>query len=140
MAIAMILVTGTTARAESSDEENILALERAWCAAYLHNDAAALKKIEVEDFTLTNSKGEISTLADDLREIANGTIKYEVFENRQMKVRIYGDTAVVTGWTRIKGTSEGKPYETDVAFTDTLARIDGVWRGVAGHASKPAGK
>ncbi|MBA3963197.1 MAG: nuclear transport factor 2 family protein [Chthoniobacterales bacterium] len=65
-------------------------------------------------------------------------MKYSVFENREMRPRIYGDTAVVTGRTKVKATIEGKPYETDVAFTDTLVRIDGQWFGVAGHVSKSA--
>ena len=60
--------------AASSEEEKILQLARDWCAAFLHNDAAALTRIEVPDFTLTNSRGEVSTLADDLKEIADGKI------------------------------------------------------------------
>ena len=92
----------------------------------------------VDDFTLTSSQGQISTKADDLKELSTGTTKYEVFENRDMKVRIYGDTAVVTGTTVVKGVTNGKPYSTEVVFTDTLARINGEWRGVAGHVSKPS--
>ncbi len=125
---------------EDANKEKILALERQWCAAYLHNDADFIKKFEVSDFTLTNSRGEISTVADDLKELADGTVKYDIFENREMKVRLYGDTAVVTGWTKLKGIYQGKPFETDVAFTDTLARINGEWRALAGHASKPPPK
>ncbi|MDQ2868669.1 MAG: nuclear transport factor 2 family protein [Verrucomicrobiota bacterium] len=124
----------------ASEEEKVLDFERQWCAAYFHGDAGFLKKYVVEDFTLTNSNGEISTRADDLQEMASGSVKYEIFENRDMKVRIYGDTAVVTRWTKVKGAINGKPYETEVAFTDTLARIDGQWHGVAGHVSRPPKK
>lgn len=124
--------------ATTNDKEEILKIERRWCDAYLHGDAEFLKHFLVDDFTLTNSNGEISTKADDLKDIAAGTTKYEVFENRDMRVVIHGDTAVVTGWTKVKGVSDGKAYATDVAFTDTLARFDGEWHGVAGHVSKPS--
>jgi ketosteroid isomerase-like protein len=138
--LIVVLIGCLSAARAASEEEKVLEFERQWCAAYSHGDTAFLKKFVVDDFTLTNSKGQISTKADDLKEIANGTVKYEIFENREMKARIYGDTAVVTGWTKVKGTVEGKPYETDVAFTDTLTRINGEWHGVAGHVSKPPAK
>ena len=86
---------------------------------------------------MTGSTGKTNSLADDVAEAKSGKVKYEVFENREMKPRLYGDTAVVTGWTKVKATVDGKPYETDVAFTDTLTRIDGEWYGVSGHVSKP---
>ena len=142
LVVLLVLLTTalpTLATQEQPDEkEKILALERQWCDAYLHADTAFLKRFVVDDFTLTSSQGRISTKADDLKELSTGTTKYEVFENRDMKVRIYGDTAVVTGTTVVKGVTNGKPYSTEVVFTDTLARINGEWRGVAGHVSKPS--
>ena len=61
--------------------------------------------------------------------------RYDVFRNHGMKVRVYGDSAVVTGITSIKGTSGGTAFAVDVQFTDTLIKRDGKWRMVASHAS-----
>jgi ketosteroid isomerase-like protein len=142
LTVLLVLFTAVlprlSAQAQADEKEKILALERQWCDAYLHADTAFLKGFVVDDFTLTNSQGQVSTKADDLKELSEGTTKYEVFENRDMKVRIYGDAAVVTGTTVVKGVTNGKPYSTEVVFTDTLARINGEWRGVAGHVSKPS--
>jgi ketosteroid isomerase-like protein len=53
-----------------------------------------------------------------------------------MLARIYGnDTAVVLGKTRVKGTSDGKPFDRVVQFTDTLIKRDDRWQLVAGHVS-----
>ena len=53
-------------------------------------------------------------------------------------MRLYGDTAVVTGQTMLKGTivATGKAIEATVQFTDTFVRLNGQWRAVAGQASK----
>ena len=124
-------------KASSFELAKVLQFERDWCNAYLHADTAFLEKYVLDDFTLTNTSGQVSGKAEDIKDLKDGTVKYEVFENRDMKPRIYGDTAVVTGWTKVKGAVSSKPCETDVAFTDTLVRIDGQWYGAAGHVSKP---
>lgn len=124
-------------KASQAEIDKVLQFERDWCSAYLHADTDFLQEQVVDDFTLTNSNAQISTKADDLKELSSGKVKYSVFENRDMKARIYGDTAVITGWTKVKGMIDGQPYETDVAFTDTLVRMNGQWFGVAGHVSKP---
>lgn len=99
-------------KANQMELDKVLQFERDWCRAYLHGDTDFLQKYVLDDFPLTNSNREISTKAGKIKDLKSGAAKYEVFENREMKPRIYGDTAVSTGWTRVKGTIEGKPYET----------------------------
>jgi len=77
----------------------------------------------------------VTTRADEVADLRGGT-KYDVFRNRDSKVRVYGDAAVVTGITRVEGKSEGKPYALDFQFTDTYIRKDGRWVIVASHASR----
>jgi ketosteroid isomerase-like protein len=90
----------------------------------------------MEDYTLTNSTGKITTRADDIDEAKKKDPKYEVFENHDMKVRVHGDTAIVTGQTHTKGTSDGKPFDSEFQFTDTFIKDGGRWRLLAGHVSK----
>ena len=70
-------------------------------------------------------------------ELQSGKVHYDVFENYDMKARLYGDnTAVVLGKTRVKGMSEDKPFDRVVQFTDTLVKRDGRWQLAAGHVSR----
>ena len=79
----------------------------------------------------------MSTRADEINELRSGKVHYDVFENYDMIVRLYGDnTAVVLGKTRVKGTAEGKPLDRVVQFTDTLIKRDGRWQLAAGHVSR----
>ena len=89
------------------------------------------------DFTLTLSNGEGSTRGNEIDELLNGKVHYDVFENYDMNARIYGDNvAVVLGKTRVKGTAEGKSFDRVLQFTDTLIKRDGRWQLAAGHVSR----
>ena len=72
-----------------------------------------------------------------MADLRSGT-KYDVFRNRDSKVRLYGDAAVVTGITRVEGKADGKPYSLDFQFTDTYVRKGGEWVIVASQAARLA--
>jgi ketosteroid isomerase-like protein len=125
------------ASAQESDEANtVLQAERGLATAYLNSDADGIAQGVMDDYTLTNSMGKITTRADDIDEARKNDPKYEIFENYDMKVRVHGDTAVVIGKTHTKGVSSGKPFDFQFQFTDTLVKDGGRWRLLAGHVSK----
>ena len=124
-------------RLQESDEANaVLQTERDLATAYLKSDADGIEQGMMEDYTLTNSMGKITTRADDIGEAKKNDPKYEIFENYDMKVCVHGDTAVVTGKTHTKGISGGKPFGFQFQFTDTFVKDGGRWRLLAGHVSK----
>jgi ketosteroid isomerase-like protein len=118
-----------------ADEAMILERINKACTAFEKGDATYLVDFLDETFTLTNTSGQVSTREQNLDEIRKREPRYEVFRNHDMKVRVYGDSAVVTGVTSIKGTSGSQAFAIDVQFTDTLIKRDGKWRMVASHAS-----
>jgi hypothetical protein len=123
--------------AQTPAERDVLQFERDACKAFLDADPAALERVLTADFTLTLSNGEVSTRADEINELRSGKVHYDVFENYDMKARLYGEKiAVVLGKTRVKGTAEGKPFDRVVQFTDTLIKRDGRWQLAAGHVSR----
>ena len=125
--------------AQSSAEKEVLQFESDACKAFVDADAAALERVLTDDFTLTLSNGDISTRANEIDELRSGKVRYDVFENYDMNARLYADsTAVVLGKTRVKGTSEGKPFDRVMQFTDTLVKRDGRWQVAAGAVRKIA--
>jgi ketosteroid isomerase-like protein len=114
----------------------VLQAERDGCVAYLRGDADKIASFLTDDYTLTNSKGEISTAADDIEDARSGRVHYDAFENCDIKARVYGGhTAIVTGRTKVKGNAQGKPIDIIVQFTDTFVKQSGRWRLAAGHVS-----
>jgi hypothetical protein len=123
--------------AQTAAQEEVLQFELDACKAFLDADPAALERVLTPDFTLTLSNGDVSTRADEINELRSGKVRYDVFENYDMIARLYGDNmAVVLGKTRVKGRTEGKPFDRVVQFTDTLIKRDGRWQLAAGHVSR----
>jgi ketosteroid isomerase-like protein len=123
--------------AQESDEANaVLQTERDLAMAYQRSDADVIVQDVMEDYTLTTSTGKVTTRADDIAEAKKNDPKYEMFENYDMKARVHGDAAVVTGKTHTKGMSGEKPFDSLFQFTDTFVKDRGRWRLLASHASK----
>jgi ketosteroid isomerase-like protein len=126
-----------SALAQSAAEKDVLQFERDACKAFLDADAAALERVLTDDFSLTLSNGVVSTRADEINDLRSAKVHYDVFVNYDMKARVYSDNAaVVLGKTHVKGTSEGKPFDRVLQFTDTLVKRDGRWQLAAGHVSR----
>jgi ketosteroid isomerase-like protein len=139
-AMLIVLVAVLASRfsiAQTPAEQEVLQFERDGCKAFLDADVAALERVLTPDFTLTLSNGEVNTRADEVNELRSKKVHYDVFENYDMLVRLYGnDIAVALGKTRVKGTADGKPFDRVVQFTDTLIKRDGGWQLAAGHVSR----
>ena len=132
-----VFLAAVLAQTPSDDSASVLQAERDGCVAYLRGEAEQIANFLTDDYTLTNSKGEITTAADDIEDARSRRVHYDVFENYDMKVRVYGGhTAIVTGKTKIKGNAQGKPIDITVQFTDTFVKQDGRWRLAAGHVSR----
>ena len=134
--LALLLSAPTLVAADDArDEAAVIAALHAACDAYARGDAGWLEQALDERFTLTDSSGAITTRADELAAVRAGEPKYEIFANSDMKVRLYGDAALVTGVTTVKGVSAGKPFHSRLQFTDTLIRRAGRWSIAASHVS-----
>ena len=135
--VALVGLGGQLAFGQSAAEKEVLQFERDACKPFLDADVAGLERVLTPDFTLTLSNGQVSTRTNEIDELRSGKVHYEIFENYDMQSRMYGDNmAVVLGKTRVKGESDGKPFDRVVQFTDTLIKRDGRWQLAAGHVSR----
>jgi ketosteroid isomerase-like protein len=135
--LMMMGLSSSLAASADAKADEALILERIHkaCAAFEKGDVDYLVEFLDESFTLTDTRGQVTTREQNLAEVRKREPRYDMFRNHGMKVRVYGDSAVVTGITSIKGTSGGTAFAVDVQFTDTLIKRDGKWRMVASHAS-----
>ena len=79
-----------------------------------------------------------STKAQDIATITSGDLAFESAVLDNVKVRVYGDTAVVTGRTTNKGKYKGQDISGQYQFTDVFVKQGGRWRAVASHATRIA--
>jgi ketosteroid isomerase-like protein len=132
-----VCIAAVVAQTPTDESAAVLEAEHDGCVAYLRGDAETIANFLTDDYTLTDSKGKISTAADDIEDARSSRVHYDVFENYDMKARIYGGhTAIVTGKTKLKGNVQGKPIDIVVQFTDTFVKQSDRWRLAAGHVSR----
>jgi ketosteroid isomerase-like protein len=118
-----------------SQEGKILALENMWNQAQLHRDAGALEALIADRFVNTEYDGEVTDRDQFLADIKDPKFKPTAVGLQDMKVNVYGGTAVVTGIYHTKGSYNGKPYDHMGRFTDTWILDKDRWECVASHTS-----
>ena len=121
--------------AAADDAATVAALDTEYQAAVEQNDAATMDRILADDFVLVTGRGQVFSKADLLREARNKSTVYEHQDELEQKVRVWGDTAVVTALLWLKGTSAGTAFERKLWFSDTYVRTPTGWRYVFGQAS-----
>jgi len=125
------------AQQNSQNTEKILALEKNWAEAYKHRDISILSSLLAEDFVITVEDDSSYGKEGYISHSADTSVKVETAELSGLKVRIHGNTAVVTGAYHEKGNSGGKRYEYHDRLTDVWMKIEGRWQVVSSHYSVP---
>jgi ketosteroid isomerase-like protein len=115
---------------DSSGDE-IKQLEQERNQALLRGDAAALARMTSDDYTFINQRGELRTKAEIVSGFKSGTYKYEARQISDLKVRVYGNTAIVTGRATQKGVENIKDYSGENRFTRVYVKQEGCWVSVA---------
>ena len=73
----------------------------------------------------------IYSKSDFVSQLASGELSWEVAKGQDVRVRVYGDTAVATGRFLEKGRLRGKEFNTDERFTSVWEKRDRAWRAVS---------
>lgn len=120
----------------SKAESEIRQLENRRIQAMLKADAQELNQILAEDLTYTHSSGQVDSKSQLVESLKSGERKYQMIEPRDVKVRLYGEAAVVTGRAKLKTVSKGQESTFQVQFTDVYAKKKGRWQMVAWQSSR----
>jgi FKBP-type peptidyl-prolyl cis-trans isomerase 2 len=107
--------------------EEIKGLERELADAYAKYDAAAVERIESNDFSVVYPDASVHTKAEEveqLRKTAASGQRPSGNDVDEVSVRLYGNTAVVTGRHSLKGNGQ----EVRLRFTDVFVRKLGHWQ------------
>ena len=138
-AAVLVLVTYTHAQRnrapsvsnDARTKDEILELERQRNRAIISGDAVALERMTSDDYTFITLRGELRTKAEIVQGFKSGSFHYDSREISDLNVRVYGNTAIVTGRSIQKGKENGKDYSGDYRFTRVYVKQDGRWQTVA---------
>ena len=133
-----VLLFACAARAqEKSEAATVRALELKWTESYKQRSIDNLSSLLADDFTITVEDGSVYSKAGYISHTADSKVKIEVAEMTDLKVRVHGDVAVVTGAYHEHGESDGKPYDYRDRLTDIWIKSAGKWQVIASHYSVP---
>lgn len=133
------LAVFSAAQSNSSDAEKVIALEKKWTESYKQHDIGMLSSLLAEDFVITVEDGETFGKEGYISHTADSSVHVETAAMSELKVRLHGNTAVVTGAYHEVGESKGKPYEYRDRLTDVWMKTGGKWQVIASHYSVPVG-
>jgi len=135
LALASIAPAAAQKAKDDSQETKLLVMEHLWNEAQVNRDSRALDAMIGTSFVNTEYDGELSDKSKFLADIEDPQFNLSSLTIQDLKVNSYGDSAVVVGIYRTKGTYQAKPYEHVGRFTDTWVFTEGRWQCVASHTS-----
>jgi uncharacterized protein (TIGR02246 family) len=140
-----VLPLAATSKLNASPEEDakaVAALDTKYQAAVKANDPTTMAQILADDFVLVTGRGAVFSKADLIDSARKKEVTYERQDEEPgtQKVRVWGDTAVVTALLWIKSVQAGKPADYKLWFSNTYVRTPSGWRYVFGQASLPLPK
>ena len=128
LALAMPVFTRPAEAASSTDDKAaITKLERDWPVAFVKKDTAKMLSLGTPDCLFTVSSGEIISLKNFVTDVKSGTYSVQSMHIDDLKVRVYGDSAVVFGLETEKSRYKGKDASGQYRFVDTWLKRNGQW-------------
>jgi uncharacterized protein (TIGR02246 family) len=129
--VADAAAAATPAHSSSGDTAVVMQLERDIMTAFVKKDAAKLLSIGKPDAWFIDSNGSVTTLKDVVAGLKAGAYTIQSMHVDDLKVRVFGDTAVAVGLETEQSGYKGKDSSGQYRFTDTWLKRDGRWLCVA---------
>ncbi len=116
--------------------DELMALAIDWDRSMVENDADAIGRYMADDWTIVGSDGSLGHKATFLGLVKSGVLRHDVMTSEEMRVRIYGDTAVTLSRGVSGGTYYGRPFREVERVSCVFVRQEGQWRCVLTHLSR----
>jgi ketosteroid isomerase-like protein len=117
-------------------EEELLELEKEFAQAIVSNDLESIGRLVTDDWIIIDPNGEIVDRMRFFEVIKSGALTHDMMESEDLRVRVYGDSAVVTAVTCTKGKFMEQEFSTQERATDVFVKRGSQWRCVLTHLTR----
>jgi ketosteroid isomerase-like protein len=121
---------------QSAAEKDLIKVENDWGNAWVKSDGKFLDQLYATEYLATSSDGTVFNKVDGIKDDTSPEYTEKSFSLSDLKVHIYGETAVVTGRNNVAFKKGGKAEQLDIRFTDVYVKRDGRWQCVATQGTK----
>ena len=139
---ALLLSTSSSAMAQhpnarvtTSTEQAVQQQDQERIRAQISADSVALRRIYADDFLGIGPTGVVRNKAEVIADFTTHALTYQSITTAEVRVRVYGNTAVETGRSTMVGQDRGKDVPRENRFTRVWVMTDGRWQLVANHYS-----
>src|SRR5438046_2958676 len=122
------------AQATSATDQEIIKLEQAATDAQFKKDRPALERLLADDYLYTHSNGSVLNKTQEIAESMSSDVQWTDSKFADLKVRIFGDVAVLTGQQTVQGTAKGY-VPGPRRITDMFVKRSGRWQWAGGQAT-----
>lgn len=132
LSITLLLLSALAAFPQSKAEKEVSDTVKQWAATIVSRDMDALGKILADDIIITDYTAKVRGKKEELQVLApSPDVKTVSVDNEDVKIRIYGQTAVVTALTKMVFEILGKETKSSMRYTAVFVKQGGRWQIVA---------
>ena len=121
-------------------QAELVRLEKQFAQAVANNDAEAIDRFLADDWIIVEPDGGMIDKSRFLEVIKSGALSHEMMESDDLRIRLYGNTAIVTALTRSKGKFMGQDFSSCERATDIFVKQGDRWRCVLTQLTRSASK
>lgn len=99
-----------------------------WDKVIVAKDEAAIAGNMAEDFRIIDRRGNIEDKKAFVAGILDPKLTVHPYTVEDFEVRLYGDTALLSGRTQMTGIYDGQPFTSNYRYIDIYVRKAGVWK------------
>lgn len=126
-ALLLIIAPGAIGQTTKKSEQELLKANREYDQALVRGDADVLDRLYAEEFVYTTPDGEVRNKAQQLAFTRSGSLRLESGQSDEVRVRVYGNTAVMTGRFTAKGKFIDKNIDIRERYTAVWVKRRGRW-------------
>lgn len=128
--------SATPAESSAEIEKALTQMERDWIEAGHKKDKATLERMMADDWVGITDEAKAFTRTESVANSLAADSQLESYTLDPLKVRVFGDTAIVTGGDTEKSRFKGKDTSGHYVWTDVFVKRNGRWQAVASHTSR----
>ena len=132
----ILVVFAISSQAQSKAEREVLAANDAFDRAIVTRDVEGYARIIAEDFIFTGPDGRISDKKGEIERVRTRPLTFEFGKSDDVRVKVYGNTAVITGRFTAKGKSDSSDFTFVERYTAVFVKRGGRWQMVAEQATE----
>jgi ketosteroid isomerase-like protein len=117
-------------------QKHIEALEMQWRNAVVHNNVRIMDRLLADDYLGISANGTVETKPEELAQSRAGTLRIESLNLSDIKVRVYGNTAVVTSRAELTGLNGQSDISGSYRYTRVYNKRYGQWKIISFEASR----